>query len=381
MLDVITNSVKPIEDLFETTEVTMRRTVYARQLFSIYIRRSCSSRLDSKEAFRITPPPTQNARDNPVALTMLVDRPSQLNSLVAHLRNQNTIAFDSEGLQLGSNHGVLSVISFHTAEGATYLVDVLAFTPSQLQSLFAVLADDGVTKLVWDGRMDASELLHGHGVQLRGGLDLQVADVAAERRRQGIYNSGCRQTTTIHRLTGLRAAAQEYGVTQRPGARGGYGGRVDHSQWLQRPLTAEQIRYATEDVEQIFGIYRIMCARSDIDEGELRLQSTAYHAFHRNGRPEKDDPYQRHSMMPLDILDLPDAHAPRTPCVGCRRALSQRCFPMASRGGRCIVCAMVAQERGLMFDREDEPEEGLDFDEYPDSDGDILSFEEFDPNF
>lgn len=166
---------------------------------------------------------------------MLVNTLPGLAALVAILRSRGTFAFDTEGRELGTTEGALSVVSFRTFNAETFLVDVLAFTDEQLQPLFAVLADETVTKLVWDGRMDASELLHGHGVQLRGALDLQVADIAARRRRESFFDQKRRlsrgyrsvpassittaEFTDVHRLNGLRGAAEEFGLISRPAFR------------------------------------------------------------------------------------------------------------------------------------------------------------------
>ncbi|KAL1743639.1 ribonuclease H-like domain-containing protein [Schizophyllum fasciatum] len=292
---------------------------------------------------------------------MLVDTPTALQALQQQLRQAGTFALDMEGLQLGSTHGKLCVISFRTLDGAPYLVDVLAFTKEQLQPLFDVLSNPAVTKLVWDGRMDACELLHGHGVQLRGALDLQIADIVARRKREsfmdqkrrlsrgyrGIPMSSITVTdfADVHRLNGLRGAAEEFGVKEKPLVRGLAGSKFDHTQWTQRPLSAEQMRYATEDVDMIVTLYSIFRNRGDIDEPSLRRQSAAYHAIHSAGRPSKDDPYQQHSMMPLDVLDLPEPGAARRSCGACRRELSMKCFSTNTSGAKCFVCAALGKEQ------------------------------------
>jgi 3'-5' exonuclease len=61
-------------------------------------------------------------------------------------------------------------------KNAIYLVDVITL-PQALKSLKSVLEDSGIQKVVWDGRMDFSELWHGHGIKLAGVLDLQLLGV------------------------------------------------------------------------------------------------------------------------------------------------------------------------------------------------------------
>ncbi|KAL1729013.1 ribonuclease H-like domain-containing protein [Schizophyllum commune] len=293
---------------------------------------------------------------------MLVNTLSGLESLLKQLRHSGIFALDMEGRELGAANGKLSVISFRTLDDATYLVDVLAFTTDQLQPLFSLLADSSVTKLVWDGRMDASELLHGHGVQLRGAADLQIADIMARRKRESFYDQKRRlsrgyrgipasliteaEFADVHRLNGLRGAAEDYGVIQRPvGLRGPQGPKFDHSRWLQRPLTAEQVVYATEDVDMILALYRIFKARGDIQEEDFKRQTEMYHSIHSSRRPDGSNAYLRHSLMPLDILDLPPPNSSLTPCNGCRRKLSQRCFSSSSYHGKCLVCSAMDKEQ------------------------------------
>lgn len=135
--------------------------------------------------------------------------------------------------------GVLSLISlgvtFEDIDGdiefSIFLVDVLAFTgmmASYLRPIFDILSSEAIHKVVFDGRMDASEFLHGHGVQLKGVLDLQIADIVSRKERaetldkqlQRLVGFLGRQEITqnrpfytyIHRLNGLQGALKEHGI-------------------------------------------------------------------------------------------------------------------------------------------------------------------------
>lgn len=61
-------------------------------------------------------------------------------------------------------------------ETTTYLVDIILL-PSAIASLKQYLENPRLKKYVWDGRSDYSELLHGHGVTLKGLVDLQLVYV------------------------------------------------------------------------------------------------------------------------------------------------------------------------------------------------------------
>jgi hypothetical protein len=82
---------------------------------------------------------------------------------------------DCEGRSLGDQNGKLGLIQIGV-ETTTYLVDVILL-PSAISSLKTYLENPRLTKYVWDARSDYSELLHGHGITIKGLVDLQLLNV------------------------------------------------------------------------------------------------------------------------------------------------------------------------------------------------------------
>jgi len=80
------------------------------------------------------------------------------------------ILLDTEGRDLGSPNGRLSLIQLGLGT-TTYLVDALSY-PAAIPKLKRYLESPHLRKYVWDGRSDYSELQHGHGVTLKGVVDL-----------------------------------------------------------------------------------------------------------------------------------------------------------------------------------------------------------------
>ena len=153
----------------------------------------------------------------------LCDTPDQATAALAKLTYCTGFAFDSEGHNLGQGGGTLSLLSFKLPDGAIFLVDAIVLTEQQLQPFLDILHDQNIRKWVWDGRMDYSELWHGHNVELRGVLDLQLADVTSRKERGegpvqqlnrlsrgGYLNRG--SYANVHRLNALSFAVQEHGV-------------------------------------------------------------------------------------------------------------------------------------------------------------------------
>ena len=121
---------------------------------------------------------------------------------------------------------------------------------------------------------------------------------------------------------------------------------ADHTKWLVRPLTEEQLAYAVADVELIALLYQLFLERGYIDDATLRRQSRVYTSLYKSGRPNNANTFARHSLLPLDILDRPEDHEPPPfVCVCCDRHLRESCFAGSALliGGshRCSVCEAV----------------------------------------
>ena len=156
---------------------------------------------------------------------LLCDNPGSIASVIARLSDADVVFVDCEGKDLGSQDGLLSTLGlgvYKSPDGpydnpkgelVIYLVDVLAFqhptgtissssSGSLLRPIFDLLASPKVLKVGFDLRMDASELLHGHGVRLTHVLDLQVADVLSRADWED-------ETTALQRLIGYFLPVQE----------------------------------------------------------------------------------------------------------------------------------------------------------------------------
>lgn len=155
------------------------------------------------------------------------------------LLQHSHIILDCEGHKLGEVGGKLSLlnlgVSHEDDEGdehlSIFVIDVLAFQNDKAKHLipiFDILKSESIFKVVFDGRMDASELFHGHGIKLNNVLDLQLADISSrEKRGEGIDRQLRRlqgflppyelarnpaMYTSVQRLNGMASAIREYGI-------------------------------------------------------------------------------------------------------------------------------------------------------------------------
>jgi exonuclease 3'-5' domain-containing protein 1 len=141
------------------------------------------------------------------------------------------LVLDCEGKTLGIEGGILSLISLRALEpeiSRTYLIDTVSLTKDQLNPIFDIIQSSSVTKIMYDGRKDFSELYHGCSVHLRGVLDLQLADVDSRRQRgenqwkqisrllsflpgREIYRKQYLYTA-VHKLSGLESCIGEHKI-------------------------------------------------------------------------------------------------------------------------------------------------------------------------
>ncbi|KZV84860.1 hypothetical protein EXIGLDRAFT_805550 [Exidia glandulosa HHB12029] len=290
---------------------------------------------------------------------------------VRNLQSSSHIFVDLEGRKLGCEEGALSVISVGTALARkVYVFDVLSLNMADVQPLLDLIANQETLKIVWDGRKDAIELRRTFGPNATFGrvLDLQVANVVSrpddeirKYRARHPLNLICHYDTTgVHALTALKSALGLHGVQDNFYSRNQP--VFDHNAWMDRPLPRSYLDYAANDISLISRVYSLFQQRGYVSSGsqqrpELEVQSSRYINMHLTPIP-KDDAYRMSSLMPLEILSVPDSNeSTRRECTKCHRSLSVASFtyrvgPTGSRGAtgvydECKVCYLLSERRRL----------------------------------
>ncbi|KDQ17732.1 hypothetical protein BOTBODRAFT_105228 [Botryobasidium botryosum FD-172 SS1] len=306
----------------------------------------------------------------------LCDTPSKLDAALVELRSATHIALDCEGQNLGQEGGKLSLISVSPISlkkdsPPIFLVDAVALDDRTLAPLFDLLRSNKPIKVVFDGRMDYSELAYRHGAQINGVLDLQLADIRSRTLRgesregqlkrlspylhRGQVGGQPSAYASVHRLNGLESCAREHGVRTTPKLDGPF----IHDNWMKRPLRDDSLEYAARDIRLLAGVYACFQEKSYMDECDLLLQSQKYVSLW-DAPPRSHDTYKSHPLLPLDILQLPSSREALVECVGCKRRLTTQSF---SKTGlrlpskrRCWVCLAVSvqQHTKQQWDRDDD---------------------------
>lgn len=168
----------------------------------------------------------------------LCDDSDSVRKALEALQSSRYLACDLEGNSLGERDGKLSIITLcaipvgDTLEDAhTYLFDAAVLGDEQLRPVFDILRSTEHAKVMFDCRMDYSELHHRHGVELAHVLDLQLADIESRSLRgEGMDKQLARLSPfchshevrsqpapyhRVHRLNGLEGCAKEHDVISR----------------------------------------------------------------------------------------------------------------------------------------------------------------------
>lgn len=305
----------------------------------------------------------------PTTSFTLCDTDVAASAAFSALKSIYRLVIDCEGLDLGRDPGQLSLLTIgtvptdKTSSPLVFVFDILRLSTESLQPIFGLLSSPTYTKIVFDGRMDYAALYHEHGVELVGVLDLQLAaiqspintyamlvkfmgPVMAEKKRDykkvrmlpglGYCISVCKVSSErgdgkvkseLSSSDSLLSGANSLPI-------------VDHRQWLVRPLPARYLEYAANDAILIAKLYKEFDTRRYIAK-RLSEQSARYITLFKGGKKSPGNgTFHSNPFLPLDILTY-NERSPTKACSGCKRQLSQKCFPEAEGAAYCFVCKAV----------------------------------------
>lgn len=161
-----------------------------------------------------------------MAAALWIDRPEQLAAAVARWGSAAAIAVDTEFVFERTYRPRLGIIQI-AADGEIALVDGVRI--KDLSPLAAVLGG-GPRKILHSGSGDLPILRRAAGAAVGPVFDTQIAAAFAG------LGTGLSYAALVRTLFGIELAKHET--------------RTD---WLRRPLSADQLRYAAEDVEHLPG--------------------------------------------------------------------------------------------------------------------------------
>ena len=125
----------------------------------------------------------------------------------SELSRLSTVILDCEGRDIGVPGGALSIIALGDSTASRiFLFDVVALPDAQnplLEPLLSLLRSDDITKLVWDGRCDFTEIADTYGVLIDGIVDVQLAEVMARPPHKLDGSTRARQTISYFKSSNV----------------------------------------------------------------------------------------------------------------------------------------------------------------------------------
>lgn len=161
----------------------------------------------------------------PTGEPLMITTDQGLADYLAELRDASIVAYDTEFIGEETYHPHICLVQLATTDSIA-LIDPL--TISSLDPVWELLADPGVTKLVHAGQVDLKHVHHGIGVPAASVIDTQIAAAFAG----------------LPWPVGLARVIESF-----TGHRLGKGHTFTN--WDARPLSAQQLHYAADDVRYL----------------------------------------------------------------------------------------------------------------------------------
>ena len=166
----------------------------------------------------------------------LITTAGRLEQLAAQLLQADAVAVDTEFFWERTYYPILGLVQLATADGACALVD--AVNLRDLRALGPVLASPAVTKVLHDAPQDLGILARATGAMPRAIFDTRLAAGFAG------LDSTCSLQALLRQTLEIDLAKAE-----------------TRSDWLRRPLSASQLRYAADDVVHLIPLRENLLAR------------------------------------------------------------------------------------------------------------------------
>ena len=164
---------------------------------------------------------------------MYISKPDELATFLERAKSQRVIAVDTEFLREKTFHPRLCLLQIGLPTGECVVIDPILL--DDLSGVAALMSDDSITKVFHACGQDLEVINHALGCTIAPVFDTQLAAAFLGHRMQ----------------LGYGALVEAYTGRHLPKA-------ASLTDWSRRPLDAEQLEYAEDDVRYLPGIYRKM---------------------------------------------------------------------------------------------------------------------------
>ena len=170
----------------------------------------------------------------------LITTTAELEQVAERLQRADAVAVDTEFFWERTFYPILGLVQLATADGACWLVDTVLI--KDISALGPVMASPSVTKVLHDAPQDLGILARATGSMPRTIFDTRLAAGFA-----GFSSTGSLQAL-LRQALGIELSKAE-----------------TRSDWLRRPLSASQVRYAADDVLHLLPLRELLLARCASD--------------------------------------------------------------------------------------------------------------------
>jgi ribonuclease D len=153
----------------------------------------------------------------------LITAPERLEEVATQLLVAEAIAVDTEFFWESTFYPILGLVQLADSDGSCWLVDAVSI--KDLSPLGPVMSSTSVTKVLHDAPQDLSILARATGSMPRTIFDTRLASGFAG------FGATCSLQNLLRQVSGVELSKAE-----------------TRSNWIRRPLSANQLRYAADDV-------------------------------------------------------------------------------------------------------------------------------------
>jgi ribonuclease D len=212
-----------------------------------------------------------------------IDTPEALRGRLQGWHGHARVALDTEFIRERTYYPQLALVQLAVArpDGSADILLVDARVPGMDDALRPLLLDGAVTKVMHSASEDLQALARGVGAVPAPLFDTQVAAAMTG------YGAGLGYQKLVEAVTG---AQLEKGETR--------------SDWLRRPLSDSQMKYAAEDVAHLHELHDVLAAKLRERGREDWLYEDTGRAV-RNARSDADDPHPHLAVRQAERFDAP----------------------------------------------------------------------------
>jgi len=178
----------------------------------------------------------------------LITTPAELEQVATRLLQADAVAVDTEFFWERTFYPILGLVQLATRDNACWLVDAVSI--KDLRALGPVLASPNVVKVLHDAPQDLGIIARATGASPRRIFDTRLAAGFAG------FDPTCSLQALLRQALGIELAKAE-----------------TRSDWLRRPLSASQVRYAADDVLHLLPMRENLLARCVGDDVRGWLQA------------------------------------------------------------------------------------------------------------